>query len=145
MVECLWDILGDTATDRGYRVRHLRVRLIYGDSITPDRTGRILEALAAEGFASDNTVFGISSYTDQHVTRGNFGTALRVTFGLMTGEAQVRFKAPRSDSGTRTSKRGLRRVKREGRSPSSCTRYRPAKRKREACCRPSSRMARWCA
>ena len=37
--------------------------MIYGDSITLDRATRILEALAAKGFASRNMVFGIGSYT----------------------------------------------------------------------------------
>ncbi|MGI3776784.1 MAG: nicotinate phosphoribosyltransferase [Janthinobacterium lividum] len=112
-VECLWDVFGGTTTDRGYRVLHPRVGLIYGDSITLERAARILEALAAKGFASGNMVFGIGSYTYQHVTRDSFGTAIKSTFGVVGGEDRVLFKAPKTDNGTKTSARGLLRVEEE--------------------------------
>ena len=112
-VECLWDIFGGTVTEQGFRVLHPRVGLIYGDSITLDRAGRILEALAAKGFASGNMVFGIGSYTYQHVTRDSFGTAVKSTFGVVGGQDRVLFKAPRTDSGTKFSARGLLRVEQE--------------------------------
>ena len=88
--------------------------MIYGDSITLDRAQRILEALAAKGFASTNMVFGIGSYTYQHVTRDSFGTAIKATFGVVGGEDRVLFKAPKTDSGTKNSARGLLRVEQEG-------------------------------
>ena len=113
-VECLWDIFGGTTTAQGFRVLNPRVGLIYGDSITLDRASRILEALAAKGFASGNMVFGIGSYTYQHVTRDSFGTAVKATFGVVDGEDRVLFKAPKTDSGTKTSARGLLRVEQEG-------------------------------
>lgn len=112
-VECLWDIFGGTTTAQGYRVLHPRVGMIYGDSITLDRAGRILEALAAKGFASGNMVFGIGSYTYQHVTRDSFGTAMKATFGVVNGEDRVLFKAPKTDNGTKNSARGLLRVERQ--------------------------------
>ena len=58
-VECLWDIFGGTTTEKGFKVLHERVGLIYGDSITLDRAKRIMERLEAKGFASCNCVFGI--------------------------------------------------------------------------------------
>ncbi len=112
-VGCLWDIFGGTVTDKGFRVLHPSVGLIYGDSITLERAGRILEALAAKGFASGNMVFGIGSYTYQHVTRDSFGTAVKSTFGVVDGQDRVLFKAPRTDSGTKFSARGLLRVEQE--------------------------------
>ncbi len=87
--------------------------MIYGDSITLDRAQRILEALAAKGFASGNMVFGIGSYTYQHVTRDSFGTAIKATFGVVNGEDRVLFKAPKTDNGTKNSARGLLRVEQE--------------------------------
>lgn len=58
-VECLWDIFGGTLTDKGFKVLHERVGLIYGDSITLDRAKQIMERLVAKGFASCNWVAGI--------------------------------------------------------------------------------------
>jgi nicotinamide phosphoribosyltransferase len=58
-VECLWGIFGGTMTDKGFKVLHERVGLIYGDSITLDRADRIMSRLAEKGFASCNCVFGI--------------------------------------------------------------------------------------
>lgn len=58
-VECLWEIFGGTTTDKGFKVLHERVGLIYGDSITLDRADRIMSRLADKGFASCNCVFGI--------------------------------------------------------------------------------------
>jgi nicotinamide phosphoribosyltransferase len=113
-IECLWDIFGGTTTAQGYRVLHPRVGMIYGDSITLDRATRILEALAAKGFASGNMVFGIGSYTYQYVTRDSFGTAIKATFGVVGGEDRVLFKAPKTDNGIKNSARGLLRVEKEG-------------------------------
>ncbi len=113
-VQCLWDIFGGSVTAEGYRVLHPRVGLIYGDSITLDRASRILAALAERGFAASNVVFGIGSYTYQHVTRDSFGTAIKATFGVVDGTDRVLFKAPKTDSGTKNSARGLLRVEREG-------------------------------
>ena len=113
-VECLWDIFGGTTTAQGYRTLNPRVGLIYGDSITLDRASRILEALAAKGYSSGNMVFGIGSFTYQHVTRDSFGTAVKATFGVVDGEDRVLFKAPKTDNGIKNSARGLLRVEQEG-------------------------------
>ena len=112
-VECLWDIFGGTVTAQGFRVLNPRVGMIYGDSITLDRATRILDALAAKGFASSNMVFGIGSFTYQHVTRDSFGTAIKATFGVVAGEDRVLFKAPKTDNGIKNSARGLLRVEQE--------------------------------
>ncbi len=113
-VECLWDVFGGTTTSKGYKVLDGHVGLIYGDSITLRIAGRILAALEAKGFAAQNVVFGIGSFTYQHVTRDSFGSAVKATFGIVDGEDRVLFKAPKTDSGTKKSARGLLRVEREG-------------------------------
>jgi nicotinamide phosphoribosyltransferase len=113
-VQCLWEIFGGSVTSEGYRVLNPRVGLIYGDSITLDRASRILEALATKGFAATNVVFGIGSFTYQHVTRDSFGTAIKATFGVVEGRDRVLFKAPKTDSGTKNSARGLLRIEHDG-------------------------------
>lgn len=113
-VECLWDVFGGTITERKYRVLDSHVGLIYGDSITLDRASRILEGLRAKGFASSNIVFGIGSFTYQHVTRDTFGSAIKATAGIVKGEFRELFKDPKTDDGTKKSARGYLRVEYEG-------------------------------
>lgn len=113
-VECLWDVFGGTMTDKGYKVLHERVGLIYGDSITLERANQILEGLEAKGFASNNIVLGIGSYTYQYLTRDSFGFAMKATWGQVDGEPRNIFKDPVTDSGLKKSAKGLLRVEREG-------------------------------
>jgi len=112
-VECLWDIFGGTTTTTGHRMLDSHVGLIYGDSINLDRAQRIMAGLEAKGFASGNVVLGIGSYTYQHVTRDNFGTAVKATYGVVNGEARELFKKPKTDNGSKFSARGLLRVEQD--------------------------------
>jgi nicotinamide phosphoribosyltransferase len=113
-IGCLWDVFGGSLTSTGHRMLNPRVGLIYGDSITLDRARRILERLDDLKFASGNVVFGIGSYTYQHVTRDTFGHAYKATFGVVDGEDRELFKDPITDSGSKKSARGLLRVDRLG-------------------------------
>jgi nicotinamide phosphoribosyltransferase len=88
--------------------------MIYGDSINLKRAEDILERLKNKGFASDNIVFGIGSYTYQGVTRDTYGTAMKATYGRVNGEFRELFKEPKTDNGTKKSARGLVRVEKEG-------------------------------
>jgi len=113
-VECLWDIFGGTYTDKGFKVLDSHIGLIYGDSITLDRANRILAGLKAKGFASSNIVFGVGSYTYQHVTRDTFGFAVKSTYGEVNGIGREIFKDPVTDSGVKKSAKGLLHVSRIG-------------------------------
>lgn len=113
-IGCLWNVFGGTTTATGHRMLNPRVGLIYGDSITLDRARQILEGLDAQGFASGNIVFGIGSYTYQHVTRDTFGHAYKSTWGVVKGEARELFKDPVTDNGAKKSAKGLLRVERDG-------------------------------
>lgn len=113
-VQCLWEIFGGTKTSTGYRTLDRHVGLIYGDSISLDRASKILSGLESKGFSSANIVFGIGSYTYQHVTRDTFGTAIKATFGVVNGQDRVLFKKPKTDSGEKNSAKGLLRVEKEG-------------------------------
>ncbi len=109
-VECLWEIFGGTQTENGYRCLNERVGLIYGDSITLERARDILEGLMAKGFASNNIVFGVGSYTYQYMTRDSFGFAMKATWGQVDGDAREIFKDPVTDNGAKRSAKGLLRV-----------------------------------
>jgi len=109
-VECLWDIFGGTHTPAGYMQLHERVGLIYGDSITLQRAKDIMERLKLKGFAANNVVFGVGSYTYQYVTRDSFGFAMKATWGQVDGEGRDIFKDPITDDGLKKSAKGLLRV-----------------------------------
>lgn len=113
-VECLWDVFGGTITETGHKLLDSHVGLIYGDSITLERAQAILEDLDEQGFASGNIVFGIGSFTYQHVTRDTFGTAIKATFGTVNGVDRELFKDPKTDNGVKKSAKGLVRVEQEG-------------------------------
>lgn len=97
VIEILWNTFGGTVNEKGYRVLDPHIGAIYGDSITLERADQICERLAAKGFASSNIVFGIGSYTYQHVTRDTFGFALKSTWALVNGEERPIFKDPITD------------------------------------------------
>ena len=109
-VECLAEIFGTTTNAKGFKTLNPRVGLIYGDSITIPRATDILEQLAAKGYASDNIVFGIGSYTFQYNTRDTFGFAMKATYVEVNGEKMPIFKDPKTDDGTKKSAKGLLKV-----------------------------------
>jgi len=113
-VVTLWKGFGGTANDLGYKTLNQRVGLIYGDSITPARADEILRRLAAKGFASDNIVFGIGSYTFQYNTRDSLGFAMKATYVEIDGKPVEIFKDPVTDNGTKKSAKGLLQVVRQG-------------------------------
>jgi nicotinamide phosphoribosyltransferase len=111
-VECLWDTFGGSLTSTGHKLLDPHIGVIYGDSITLERCRAICEGLMAKGFSTGNIVFGIGSYTYQHVTRDTFGFAMKATYGEVDGVGRAIFKEPKTDDGTKRSARGLLRVER---------------------------------
>lgn len=115
-VECLWDIFGGTTTSKGFKVLNERVGLIYGDSITLERANAILARLKEKGFASNNVVFGVGSFSYNYLTRDCFGFAMKATSGVVAGKRVDIVKDPVTDSGVKKSARGLLRVEHNGSS-----------------------------
>jgi nicotinamide phosphoribosyltransferase len=109
-VQCLAEIFGTTTNAKGFKTLNRKVGLIYGDSITPERAEQILQRLEENGYASDNVVFGIGSYTYQYNTRDTLGFAMKATYIEKDGVGEAIFKDPITDSGTKKSARGLLRV-----------------------------------
>ena len=96
-VQLLWETFGGTINDQGFKVLDPHVGVIYGDSITLARARAISQRLHDRGFASTNVVYGIGSYTYQHVTRDTFGFALKSTWVQINGEERNIFKDPATD------------------------------------------------
>jgi nicotinamide phosphoribosyltransferase len=106
VVELLWDQFGGTVNEAGYKVLDSHIGAIYGDSITTERAERILERLAAKGFASSNVVFGVGSYSYQYVTRDTFGSAMKATWVEIDGVGRDIQKSPITDNGLKKSATG---------------------------------------
>lgn len=118
VIESLYDIFEGTETPKGYRLLDPHVGAIYGDSITLERAEQICERLAHDGYASNNWVAGIGSYTYQYVTRDTFGMAMKATYAeARAADGSILpipiFKDPITDDGTKKSARGLLCVYRE--------------------------------
>ena len=79
---------------------------IYGDAITLERCEDICKKLMEKGFASTNVVYGIGSFTYQHLTRDSLGFAMKATNVVINGESTPIFKDPITDDGTKKSARG---------------------------------------
>jgi nicotinamide phosphoribosyltransferase len=109
-VQLLWELFGGTRNSKGFMQLDPHIGVIYGDSITLDRCQKICSQLMHKGFASTNVVFGIGSYTYQHVTRDSLGFAMKATYGVINGAPCDLYKAPATDSGTKNSAKGLLRV-----------------------------------
>ncbi len=116
-VEVLWETFGGTVTDKGYKSLDSHIGLIYGDSITLDRANEILTRLKNKGFASNNIVFGIGSYTYQYQTRDTLGFAVKATAGIVNGEVKEIFKKPKTDDGMKNSAKGFLAVYRDVNDP----------------------------
>ena len=108
-IECLWETFGGTVTEKGYKVLHERIGLIYGDSITIERADEICDRLEQKGFASTNVILGVGSWSYQAVTRDTLGFAMKATYGIVNGEGREIFKDPKTDQGKKSAK-GLLRV-----------------------------------
>ncbi|EPY2275787.1 nicotinate phosphoribosyltransferase [Clostridium sporogenes] len=114
-VELLWDIFGGEINSKGYKVLNSKIGTIYGDSITVERCEQICKGLEEKGFAVNNCVFGIGSYTYQYNTRDTFGFALKATHAVIDGEEKFIFKDPKTDKDNfKKSQKGMCYVYREG-------------------------------
>ncbi|MCY6960128.1 nicotinate phosphoribosyltransferase [Clostridium brassicae] len=114
-VELLWDIFGGEINSKGYKVLNSKIGTIYGDSITVERCEQICKGLEEKGFAVNNCVFGIGSYTYQYNTRDTFGFALKATHAVIDGKEKFIFKAPKTDKDNfKKSQKGMCYVYREG-------------------------------
>lgn len=114
-VELLWEIFGGEINSKGYKVLNNKIGTIYGDSITIERCVEICKGLEEKGFAVNNCVFGIGSYTYQYNTRDTFGFALKATHAVINNKEKFIFKDPKTDTGNfKKSQKGMCYVYKDG-------------------------------
>lgn len=101
----LWDKFGGTVTSTGHKLLDNHVRLIQGDGIEPETPGKVLAALAANGFAADVIAFGSGGGLLQKINRDTFKFAFKCSAINRNGEWQDVYKEPVTDKG-KNSKRG---------------------------------------
>ncbi|MEE1072977.1 MAG: nicotinate phosphoribosyltransferase [Cellulosilyticum sp.] len=117
-VECLWEIFGGTINSKGYKVLNPHIKAIYGDSITPQRAIAIYERLMEKGFACNNVVLGVGSFSMQCLqdqegrfnpyTRDTYGIAIKATYAEKGNEKIEIYKNPKTDTGNfKKSQKGL--------------------------------------
>lgn len=105
VVRMLDDKFGSTTNAAGYRVLNPKVRVIQGDGINQESIIRILEALAAAGYAAENLVFGMGGALLQQLDRDTQKMALKATEVTIGEERREVWKDPVTDPG-KASKRG---------------------------------------
>lgn len=105
-IQLLWDLFGGTINSKGYKVLDPHVGLIYGDAITPKTTKEIFERLKYDGFASENIVLGVGSFSLGYVTRDTFAMAIKATYTVIDGKEVQIFKNPKTGNGVKKSAKG---------------------------------------
>ena len=73
----LWDKFGGTVNAKGYRVLDPHVRVIQGDGMNIMSIARLVESVAAAGFALDNIAFGMGGGLLQQVNRDTLRFAMK--------------------------------------------------------------------
>ncbi|QEH68739.1 nicotinate phosphoribosyltransferase [Cellulosilyticum sp. WCF-2] len=117
-VQCLWESFGGSVNSKGYKVLDSHIKAIYGDSITPQRAIAIYERLLEKGFACNNVVLGVGSFSMQCLqnedgsfnpyTRDTFGIAIKATYAEQEENRIEIFKNPKTDTGNfKKSQKGL--------------------------------------
>lgn len=86
---------GHTINSKGFKVLPDYIRALYGDSITPQRCEAIYKRLMAQGYAINNVILGVGSFSFMCLetidadgvahynpyTRDTFGYAIKATYG----------------------------------------------------------------
>lgn len=108
-IEVLSEVFGYTTNSKGYKELPPQIGLIYGDGITYERGSAIYSQLAAKGFASNNVVLGVGSYSFAGGTRDTLGFAIKATYAEVNGIPTPIYKEPKTDV-SKKSARGLMKI-----------------------------------
>jgi len=106
-LEVLWDIFGGSLNEKGYKVLHPQVGLIYGEAISVELYEKICEKMVSMGFSVTNLVVGVGSFSQTFCTRDNLKQAFKATAVTINGELREIFKDPKTDTSGKKSAKGL--------------------------------------
>jgi nicotinamide phosphoribosyltransferase len=107
-LEILWDIFGGTYNEKGFRVLHPQIGLIYGEAISPELYEKILNKMVEMKFCVSNLVVGVGSYSQVYnQTRDTFKQAFKATAVQIEGKLVEIFKDPKTDTSGKKSAKGL--------------------------------------
>ena len=96
-IRLLDEVFGSTLNSKGFKVLNPKVGLIYGEGITLERQGRILQRLMEQGYASSNVVFGIGGLLLQRHNRDDGGFAIKALYAEVGIEPRNLVKTPKTD------------------------------------------------
>lgn len=104
-IEAVAEAFGTRVNHQGYRVLDDHVRLLQGDGMTLESVTQLLEAATANGWASENWVFGMGGGLVQKVNRDVQRMSIKCSHAVVDGEGRDVFKRPATDP-LKNSKRG---------------------------------------
>lgn len=108
-IQVLSEVFGFTTNAKGYKELPPQIGLIYGDGITYARGSAIYSQLADKGFASNNVVLGVGSFSFAGGTRDTLGFAIKATYAEVNGNPTPIYKEPKTDV-SKKSARGLMKI-----------------------------------
>ncbi len=91
------EIFGHTVNSKGYKVLNGGVGIVYGDAINLDRCESICKHMTEQGWAIENVIFGVGSFSLQFKTRDSQGWAYKATYAEVDGKPIMVFKDPKTD------------------------------------------------
>ncbi|MDR2532991.1 MAG: nicotinate phosphoribosyltransferase [Oscillospiraceae bacterium] len=116
-VKRLWNSFDGSVNSKGFKVLNPHIKVIYGDSITPQRTESIYKILIESGFACNNVILASGSLSMQSYeqngktkpyTRDTFGIAIKATYCEINGKPVQIYKDPKTDTANfKKSQRGM--------------------------------------
>lgn len=105
VLEILGEKFGTSVNARGFKVLHPKVRVIQGDGIDYTMLGKILQAMTAAGWSTDNITFGSGGGLLQKLNRDTQRFAFKCSSVTVQGRQRDVFKQPATDP-TKKSKAG---------------------------------------
>lgn len=96
-LQILDEIFGHTVNSKGYKVLNGGVGIVYGDAINLARCESICKHMEMQGWAIENVIFGVGSYSLQFKTRDSQGWAYKATYAEIDDKPIMVFKDPKTD------------------------------------------------
>ena len=113
VLNILGECFGSSTNAKGYRVLPPQVRVIQGDAVDYEQVGRVLAAIAEQGWSADNVGFGMGGALLQKVHRDTQQFAFKTSAVVVDGTMRDVYKAPVGDP-SKASKRGRLKLVRRG-------------------------------